>query len=187
MAVAIATRAWTIEELDRLPEDGNTYEVIHGELFVTPPPNEEHETLGAYLNRLIDPFVAHHGLGLVYRPHAVVRVGGSQVEPDLMVRAPRRLREGSWINAPLPSLIVEIVSPATRRRDHTYKRDFYREIGVAEYWIVDAYDRTVTVIRPDRDASVEREQVMWSPSGAPESLAIDLGDLFGRVATDDES
>ena len=42
-AVAIPIRQWTLDELDRLPDDGNTYELVHGELFVTPPPATDHE------------------------------------------------------------------------------------------------------------------------------------------------
>src|SRR5438270_1344414 len=87
MAVSTETRPWTIEELHRLPDDGNKYEVLDGELFVTPAPSEAHEDILAHLTRIIDPFVARHNLGYVYHPRSVVRTQGSEVEPDLMVRA----------------------------------------------------------------------------------------------------
>lgn len=87
MRMAELTHRWTIAELYRLPDDGNKYELVRGELFVTPPPTDWQETIGARLTRILDPYVAAHGLGLVYHPRAVVRIGeDTEVEPDLMVR-----------------------------------------------------------------------------------------------------
>src|SRR5947207_14395261 len=60
VAVAIKTKTWTLEEVHSLPDDGNKYELVRGELFVTPPPNEQHESIAAKLNRILDPYVARH-------------------------------------------------------------------------------------------------------------------------------
>ena len=57
-------KKWTLEELHSLPDDGNKYELIRGQLFVTPPPTDAHETICARLHRLLDPYVAANGLGL---------------------------------------------------------------------------------------------------------------------------
>ena len=57
-------RRWTIGDLYSLPDDGNKYELIRGQLFVTPPPTDAHETIGVRLHRLLDPYVAANGLGL---------------------------------------------------------------------------------------------------------------------------
>src|SRR5579885_1302013 len=150
--MAAATKVWTLEELHSLPDDGNKYELIHVVLFVTPSPTDQHETIAARLTRLLDPYVAKHGLGYVYRPRAVFNIDGSEVEPDLMVRQPNTTPGAEWKNAPLPALIVEIASPGTRRRDRSYKRDFYVEYRIPEYWIVDAESRTIIAIRPgERD------------------------------------
>src|SRR4051812_24209058 len=133
MAVAIATKRWTLEELHSLPDDGNKYELIHGELFMTPPPTDNHETIAARLSRVLDPYVAAHALGFVYRPRAVLRFEKSEVEPDLMVRRQHPKPKGSWDDAPIPILVVEILSPYTWRRDFDQKRALYLEAGVAEY------------------------------------------------------
>ncbi len=178
MHMPTAVKRWTLEELDSLPDDGNKYEVIDGELFVTPAPTDFHETLGAKLTRVLDPYVARHKLGYVYRPRAVVQIDQSQVEPDLMVRQPQRDKNAGWKGAPLPILIVEIMSPTTRRRDHMHKRDFYMRIGITEYWIVDPEHQTVAVVRRDEKNVVEDKRVIWTPDGANESLEIDLYDLF---------
>ena len=95
MAMADRVRKkWTVEELHSLPDDGNTYELVHGELFVTPAPTLLHETVLARLTRILDPYVAANDLGYVYRPRAVIMVGDdTEVEPDFMVRQPPEGRE----------------------------------------------------------------------------------------------
>src|SRR5262245_26303406 len=137
MQMPMRTKKWTLAELHSLPDDGNKYELIHGELFVTPAPSEEHETILARLTRILDPYVNANGLGFVYHPRAVVRFKGSEADPDLMVRQPKVGRGRDWVNAPVPSLIVEVLSGSTRRRDLGPKREYYLEVGVPEYWIVD--------------------------------------------------
>ena len=55
MAVPVPTKTkvWTLEELHSLPDDGNKYELVHGELFVTPPPTVDHEEIAARLDRVL--------------------------------------------------------------------------------------------------------------------------------------
>jgi Uma2 family endonuclease len=181
MSMPTTARAWTLAELHRLPEDGNKYELVYGELFVTPAPTEEHETIASRLARMIDPYVAKHRLGLVYRPRAVVQRRKSEVEPDLMVRAERIRRRGSWRGAPVPLLVVEIVSPTTRLRDHIKKRNYYADIGVAEVWIVDAGDRSVRVVRPNAEDVVVTRTLTWTPAGVARRLVISLAKVFAGV------
>mgnify|MGYP001575004723 CR=1 FL=1 len=179
MAVSVATKHWTLEELDSLPDDGNTYEVIHGELFVTPAPTYDHETIAARLHRILEPYVERNGLGLIFRPKAVIQRSDSQVEPDLQVCQPQANRKATWRTAPVPSLVVEILSPSTKRRDREHKRRFYMELGVTEYWIVDPEQETVAVIKADRPDVTSGETITWSPAGASQSLTLDVAVLFG--------
>lgn len=180
MSMSTTRKVWTLGELHRLPDDGNKYELVRGELFVTPAPTDEHETIAARLTRVLDPFVAANDLGLVYRPRAVMQFEGSEVEPDLMVRQPQRRKNASWRLAPKPILIVEIVSPSTRRRDHEQKKQLYLDAGVPEYWIVSAEERHVTIVRPGEPERAERDRIVWSPTGASASLTISLAELFGE-------
>ena len=178
MHMAAAVKHWTLDELHRLPDDGNKYELVRGELFVTPPPSDDHETVIARLSRRLEPFVEAHHLGFVYHPRAVVRAEGSEVEPDLMVRA-RKPRGGrDWDDAPIPILVVEVLSGSTRRRDFGQKRDFYLDIGVAEYWIVDPEARAVRVVRADRPDDVRTDELVWQPAGTIESLTLRVPELF---------
>jgi Uma2 family endonuclease len=178
--MAPATKVWTLEELHSLPDDGNKYELVRGELFVTPPATFDHETIGARLHRLIDPYVATLGL-LIYRPRSVVRFEGSEVEPDLMVRANRKGIGNAWETAPIPILIVEVLSPSTRRRDFEQKREFYMDAGVEEYWIVDPDRRIIMSIRRDRADVTAHDRLSWFPAGASASLDISVAEVFGDV------
>ena len=62
MHMATATKRWTLEELHSLPDDGNKYELVRGELFVTPPPTDGHETIAARLTEILAPYVREHRL-----------------------------------------------------------------------------------------------------------------------------
>lgn len=178
MHMATATKRWTLEELHSLPDDGNKYELINGELFVTPPPTDDHETIIARLSRILDGYVAKHGLGLVYHPRAVVRTKGSEVEPDLMVRQPRGHRKAKWEDAPMPLLVVEVLSPYTRRRDHAQKRGHYMDVGVPEYWIIDTDEEVVTQVHLGLGDQVVRDKLKWLPGGVTEPLVVDVESLF---------
>lgn len=179
MSMATELKRWTLEEVHNLPDDGNKYELVRGELFVTPPPTDDHETIAARLARMLDPFVAANGLGMLYRPRAVMQFEGSEVEPDLMVREPQASRKASWAGAPKPILVVEILSPYTRRRDRQQKRSFYLDAGVAEYWIVDPEANAITSIRSGHADVVTRDRLVWAPPGTAATLSIDVAAVFG--------
>ena len=178
MDVATETRPWTLQELHRLPDDGNKYELVRGELFVTPAPSVDHETVIARLARVLEPYVAVNGLGLVYRPRAVMRVEGSEVEPDLMVRqAPPRKRT-AWEDMPLPILVVEVLSPYTRRRDRMQKRKLYMDAGIAEYWMVDPEKESITIVQRGRADVTARDTLIWQPPSVSPALNVQLADVF---------
>jgi Uma2 family endonuclease len=178
MHMAAAIKHWTLDELHRLPDDGNKYELVRGELFVTPPPSEDHETIIARLSRRLEPFVEAQHLGFVYHPRSVVRAEGSEVEPDLMVRAPKPSGGRDWDDAPMPILVVEVLSGSTRRRDLGPKKDFYLDVGVAEYWIIDPGAKTVRVVRSGAFDQLRTDEVVWQPVGASDGLVIVVPELF---------
>jgi Uma2 family endonuclease len=175
--MATKLKQWTLEEVHRLPDDGNKYELVRGELFVTPAPSPEHETIASRLSRVLEPYVADNGLGMVYRPRAVLRFEESEVEPDLMVRA-EIPRGTNWEDAPTPILIVEILSGSTWRRDHNQKRSLYMDAGVAEYWIVDPEKSAITSIRSGRADVLSKEELVWTPRGASTALVVDVRNVF---------
>jgi Uma2 family endonuclease len=181
MHMAIEHRHWTVDEKDALPEDGNRYEVIHGDLLVTPTPTDAHETVAARLTRIVDRYVEAEGLGFTYHPRAVIRLGDDvEVEPDLMVRREHDQAQGSWSSAPLPILVVEIASLGTRAIDLGRKRALYiDEAGIPEYWIVDGDTRTVRSCAPGRDDIVCDDRLTWHPAGATAALVVPVAAIFG--------
>jgi Uma2 family endonuclease len=178
MHMSSVVKQWTLEELHSLPDDGNKYELVRGELFVTPAPAVSHETVASRLSLMLTPHVEQHRLGLVYHPRAVMRFQGSEVEPDLMVRQPPNDDE-PWEDAPTPILIVEILSPSTRRRDQVQKRSLYMDAGVAAYWMVDSERRVITVVRQGHEDVLAREMLSWRPDGAAAELTFEVSRVFG--------
>jgi Uma2 family endonuclease len=176
--MSIPAKAWTLEELHRLPDDGNKYEVIRGELFVTPPPSLDHEEVLARLNAILTTYVEKHGVGRVYHPRAVIRFEGSEAEPDLMVRVvPPGVRGNAWEELPPPLLVVEVLSPTTRRRDLVNKREYYLDAGVGEYWVLDGERGEIRVIRRGEQDTVARKSLVWRAESV-DPLLIDLATLF---------
>ena len=178
MHMATVTKHWTIDELHSLPDDGNKYEVVRGELFVTPAPTPTHETVCARLSRILSRYVEREKLGLVYHPRAVLQFEDSEVEPDLMVRREHAGDSSTWSSAPVPSLVVEVFSPTTARRDRNQKRDLYMDAGVGEYWMVDPDTRAFITIRKGRENSVVTGEMTWHPDGARQALVFAVADVF---------
>jgi Uma2 family endonuclease len=177
MQMATETRPWTRDELERLPDDGNRYEVVRGELFVTPPPSTRHEEIVSVVADILRRYIEPAKLGVVRLGTNAVVLEDSQVEPDILVRARIFPTPATWDGMPTPFLIVEVLSPSTRRRDLVAKRALYLDAGVAEYWIVDAETRTIRVVRPDTD-HVALESLHWHPAGATEPLVLDVAAMF---------
>ena len=180
MHMATETRPWTRADLERLPDDGNRYEVVRGELFVTPPPSTRHEDLVYVVADILRRYIEPTKLGEVRVGRNAVVYEGSQLEPDILVRTRIVPTPATWDAMPTPFLIVEVLSPSTRRRDLIDKRSLYVDAGVAEYWIVDADTRTIRVVRADTD-HVAMESLHWHPAGAAEPLVLDVAAIFGET------
>lgn len=187
MCMAIADtegKHWTAADLRAIPEDRNRYEIIDGELFVTPSPLLRHQILSRELLLAIHPYVTAHRLGsVIYAPADVVFADDTVMEPDLFV-AP--LMEGvpplRWEDAGRLLLVVEILSTGTARVDRTVKRHRYQREGVPEYWIIDGDARVVERWRPEDDRpEIIADSLQWRPDLALPALAIDLPVLFAAA------
>jgi Uma2 family endonuclease len=183
MHMVLETRPWTVAERDRLPDDGNRYEVVDGELFVTPCPDPHHQLVAEALGDRLKPFVRSLGLGTVFvSPTDVIFSKRDVVIPDVVVYPfDRQHAPQSWKDAPKPILVVEVRSPTTWRRDIGPKRRLYVEREVPEYWIVDQDDRSVTVVRPGYEDVHVKDVLRWMPRGdaSPDVLEIPLSEIFG--------
>ncbi|MGD2069814.1 MAG: Uma2 family endonuclease [Gemmatimonadota bacterium] len=177
---------WTWAEFARLPSEGSTrYEVIDGELAVTPSPTPRHQKIAARLTRILDGFTDAHALGHVLGgPVDVLFAEGDYLEPDLVfLRADRTgIVTDRGIEGP-PDLVVEILSPSTANRDRGVKLERYRLYGVPEYWIVDPEGRTVEVWRLGQGAESGEvfetgSTLRWRPGPGAETLEVEVGEVF---------
>ena len=140
----------TWQDVQQMPDDGNRYEAIEGDLYVTPAPTPRHQIL---LLRLYDALAAvlreHHGGVLLVAPVGVEFLGtGEGVQPDILFVSDERrgiIQDTSLRGA--PDLVVEILSPSTASRDRSKKLHLYERQGVGEYWIVDPDENAVDVWR----------------------------------------
>ena len=135
----------TYRDYEALPADGRRYEILDGELSVTPAPVPRHQRVSSALFSILKAHVATRGLGeILYAPIDVILTDSTIVQPDLVYLDPTRahLVSERGIEGP-PTLVIEILSPSTTRIDRGIKTDLYRRYGVPYYWIVDADARTV--------------------------------------------
>jgi Uma2 family endonuclease len=187
MSTQPAVRGWTYEEFARLPDDGNRYEVIAGELHVTPPPETPHQEASARFFMELRGFATkQHSLGLVlYAPVAVLFGEGDYLEPDIVFlrndHGEFRTRRG--IEGP-PDLVVEVLSRSTARQDRGIKRERYAAYGVPEYWIVDPDRGTVEVYHLQEGAgraTIVRDRLRWQPVPAGPVLELDVRELLSGL------
>ena len=174
---------WTVEDLWRLPDDGNRYEVIDGVLFVTPAPRHVHQDAVAAFHRLLHAYLVRNQAGWPrHAPADVVFGPRDGVQPDLFA-APlvEGRRPTDWKEITRLLLAVEILSPSTASRDRREKRRLYQR-HADEYWIVDLDARLIERWRPDDlRPEVLDETLTWQPAGAAEPLVIELPAVFRDV------
>jgi len=140
----------TYEDLLLFPDDGKRHELIDGEHYVTPTPLLRHQRLLGRLYIAMAEYVrAHPASGeALLSPFDIVFSKWDVVEPDLMFIAgdqPHILTEKNIVGA--PALVVEILSPSTRKRDQTVKLRLFEKNGVREYWMLDPDRNLVTINR----------------------------------------
>lgn len=138
----------TYEEFRRLPEGPPYYELIGGELLLSPSPKAAHQTIVLKLAASLLSFVSARGLGVVFvSPFDVILSNEDVVEPDVLFVAEYRrhvvLNDG--VHGP-PDLIVEVISTFDPDRERKRKRALYENTGVKEYWIIDPGAKTVEVL-----------------------------------------
>ncbi|HEY6329697.1 MAG TPA: Uma2 family endonuclease [Blastocatellia bacterium] len=144
----------TVADLDAMPEDGNRYELIEGELFVSCAPGLQHQEIVANLIFLFKRYLFTNRIGKVFPGPGVIFSNFSGVIPDVVFISNDRLRKiakGARITG-APELVIEILSPGSdnERRDRHSKRQLYRRYGVKEYWIVNPELLAIEVYRTAR-------------------------------------
>ena len=135
------------KDYEVLPADGRRYELHEGELSVTPAPSPQHQRISGNLNEILRQHVKARRIGEVfYAPIDCILGQTTVVQPDLVYLETSRLSivSARGLEGP-PTLVVEILSPATTLIDRSTKRQLYARYGVPYYWIVDPEARTIEV------------------------------------------
>lgn len=174
---------YTYEAYKRLPDD-HRYEVLAGELVVTPAPSNPHQRILLRLAARLEFFTQELDLGTCFMaPTDLVLSEKTVLQPDLLFVSRQRasiIDPVSGVHG-APDLVAEILSPSTERRDRTTKRQLYSTYGVGEYWIIDPEAALIEVLT-QQGQGLELWQrfsghvALTSPT-LP-NLHLDLGHIF---------
>ena len=170
----------TADMVRAFPDDGNRYELVHGELLVSPSPRPVHQRIVSRLHARLFEFCGEHGTGeVLMSPADISWSDDTLVQPDLFVITPREAGSRVWSEIRTLDLVVEVLSPSTAKQDRFQKRKLYQLQGVHTLWLVDIDAKQVEVWTPDAAfPKVETERVSWTPPGAAATLVIELTTLF---------
>jgi Uma2 family endonuclease len=179
----VAPVYYTVDMVRALPDDGNRYEVVHGELLVTPAPRPWHEVVVGRLHSVLAAYLRAEPVGHVFAGRSDISWGQDiLVEPDVFVVPLEQARTLEWSRMTNLLLVVEILSPSSLRHDRFTKRCLYQERRIPMYWVVDGDERSVEVWTPAAELpTVERERLIWQPVGAGRPLTLELHELFRPI------
>ena len=175
---------WTAERARALPEDGNRYEVLDGELFESPAPQPDHQSVVVALVRLLDAYVRQYELGWVFTAPADIEFSSRRfVQPDVfVVKNTGQGRPRTWQNARPLSLVAEVRSDSTARADRFKKRVIYQRERIPDYWIVDPEARVVEHWTPDDERpAIVTDVLTWQPKAEIPPLDINLSVFFAEA------
>lgn len=187
MAMPAVSRRWTAREVRALIEENPRktprYELVDGELLVTPSPAPLHQRAVMELVVKLHAYLEVQRIGLVLASPSDVELEPEFLsQPDAFVvpwREWKRLGKDRVIRELV--MAIEVLSPSSGRHDRVRKRPMYQR-HVAEYWIVDLDARLFERWRPgDGRPEVLTERLEWSPEGATAPFTMDLTDFFALV------
>jgi Uma2 family endonuclease len=174
---------YTADMVRALPDDGKRYEVVYGELLVTPSPQALHQLVVQRLVVLLDGYLRVRRVGQVLTsPADISWTDDVLVQPDVFVVDLEEMRTLDWKKMRHLLLAIEVLSPSSTRADRFTKRRLYQAVGVPAYWVVDASAKAIEVWTPSAMfPAVEQERVTWQPASAGEPLVVELGELFQPI------
>lgn len=175
---------WTFERVQALPADGNKYELVWGELLVSPAPRLSHQRVVSRLTYWITKYCETHDLGEAFGVAADISWGpDTLVQPDVFVIAKEESGGDEWRTVQTLQLVVEVLSPSTAKQDRFQKRKLYQSRGVDCIWLVDIENRFVEEWTPDAIFPTRQtERVTWHPADAAEAFTVELVELFDQGA-----
>ena len=183
---------WTTADVRALMDPSRAwprFELIGGELLVTPAPGWLHQTAVFELARILAVYCDRERVGVVLMsPAELELIPGEITQPDIFVVPYAVLPEGDarpeWSMITSLRLAVETISPSSVRTDRVDKRDHYLSADVDEYWVMDVEARMVERWFKNRETpGAVRDRLVWHPAPAGAPLEIDLEQFFRGVAS----
>ncbi|MBI3848388.1 MAG: Uma2 family endonuclease [Planctomycetes bacterium] len=177
------SRHWTYDDYMRLPDDGKRYEILWGELIVSPSASYRHQLVIARMTDALSEFLRGRDLGQwLPSPMDIVLAEDSIVQPDLLFFRKGRSLESArhGIHVP-PDLAFEVMSPSSEARDADEKRRLYAQYGVREYWLVDPDPKRIDVFVFGAGAIVSHGEFTSGDAASPDVLPgfrVSLATLF---------
>ncbi|HET7564249.1 MAG TPA: Uma2 family endonuclease [Gemmatimonadaceae bacterium] len=187
MGMAAPLKSYTADMVRALNDQHDwgwpRYEVVDGELLVTPSPRRWHQRVAFRLARALAEYLDREPVGEVLPSPADISWGPKMlVQPDVFVVPLDEARQTEWSDVRHLLLVAEVLSPGSARGDRIVKRQLYQREGVPLYWMVDVDARAVEVWTPDAQTPrVERELLVWHPTGASTPFTLALATLFRPV------
>jgi Uma2 family endonuclease len=186
-----APRRWTAAAVRQLIADSSLrtprYELVDGELLVTPSPAPSHQMAVTLMLIALTEYCDRTRAGRALHSPSDIELEPEDIrQPDVYVLPRdewRRIRDAGFPAHQL-LLAVEVVSPSSARFDRVVKRDKYQRFG-CEYWIVDADARVVERWSPgDTRPEIVTGRIVWHALGAADAFELDLERFFDRVWSD---
>ncbi|HET8713006.1 MAG TPA: Uma2 family endonuclease [Gemmatimonadales bacterium] len=176
-------QGWTAARVRQLPDDGRRYEVVDGELLVTPAPSWNHQAAVAELYVALRSYCKAAKVGeAVMSPADIEFDVKTLVQPDVFIVPLDKGRPKEWSDIRDLMLAAEVISPSSARADRTVKRRRYQRAGVPEYWIVDVDARVIERWHPaDERPEVVIDELLWQPHGSAVTFQLDLAEFFRSV------
>ncbi|HEX9973495.1 MAG TPA: Uma2 family endonuclease [bacterium] len=143
----VPKKVYSYQDYFELPDDGNKYEIIEGELIMSPAPFTMHQRIVRKIIFALLKFIEEEQTGeLFFAPTDVVLSNSNVIQPDILFILNENLNIITEKNIKgVPDLIIEIISPATGYYDLSGKKDLYEKFGVREYWIIDPMKQRVDI------------------------------------------
>lgn len=172
---------FTIADLDRFPDDGNRYELLGGQLLVTPAPGPHHQVILGRLMMRLSGYLGPEGPAIIVTPGVIQLEDHTQLEPDLLVVPAGMADETSWRRIAGWWLAVEVSGRDSKVYDRDFKRAAYLRLGVREVWRLDLMDQQIHRSRSGEVSEVPcADQLRWHPPEMAEALVLPVPALFGR-------
>ncbi len=177
--LAVAEKKYTYEDYLKTPDDVR-YELIEGELLMTPAPNTEHQRILRKLGFKMVKFVEENDLGEVfYAPCDVYLDDENTLQPDILFVSKEKLKIiGKNYIQGAPDLVVEIISEQSAYRDTIQKKMLYARFGVKEYWIAAPGEKMMEVYHLDNKRYRLTKTYFYNNILESQILKVELKEIF---------